>query len=91
MAIVQVAQVWARFSEISVLMLLLLKTLTRQVPKMWLAVIQQQGVQLTNLHTENGKLVIRGHAPSLDAANRVWDQIKLYPNYSQELMVDIKI
>jgi hypothetical protein len=55
-----------------------------------LAVIQQQGVQLTNLHAENGKLVIRGRAPSVEAANRVWDQIKLHPDYARDLMVDIK-
>jgi nucleoid-associated protein YgaU len=56
-----------------------------------LAVIQQQGVQLSNLHTENGKLVIIGTAPSNDAANRVWDQIKLFSDSAQELLVDLKV
>jgi nucleoid-associated protein YgaU len=56
-----------------------------------LSVIQQQGVQLSNLHTENGKLVIVGTAPTQDAANKVWDQMKLFPNYQQELLADIKV
>jgi len=56
-----------------------------------LTVIEQQGVQLSNLHTDNGKLVIIGTAPTQNAANLVWDQIKLFPNYAQELAVDIKV
>lgn len=56
-----------------------------------LTVIEQQGVQLSNLHTDNGKLVIIGTAPSTEAANRVWDQIKLFSDGAQELLVDIKV
>jgi hypothetical protein len=55
-----------------------------------LTVMEQQRVRLTNLHVENGKLVLVGKAPSIDAANRVWDQIKLFPDYAKELIVDIK-
>ena len=39
--------------------------------------IQQQQVRLQNLHVQDGKLFLRGIAPSEDAKNRVWDQIKL--------------
>ena len=47
-----------------------------------LRVIEQQGVRLHNLHVQDNKLFIRGDAPSQDAKNRVWDQIKLVdPTY----------
>jgi nucleoid-associated protein YgaU len=41
-----------------------------------LNVIQQQQIGVQNLHVQDGKLVIKGRAPSLDAANKVWDEIK---------------
>ena len=53
--------------------------------------IEQQGVRLQNLHVENDKLYIRGTAPSEQAKNEVWDQIKLVdPNYS-DLTADITV
>lgn len=42
-----------------------------------LTVIDQQGIQLQNLHVEDNKLFIRGIAPSQNAANEVWTQVKL--------------
>jgi hypothetical protein len=47
--------------------------------KKYQSVIDQarvQGVQITTLDQQNGKLVIKGTAPSLEAANKVWDEIK---------------
>ena len=38
--------------------------------------VQAQGIQLANLHQQDGKLFIKGTAPTLDAANKVWDEIK---------------
>lgn len=38
--------------------------------------IQDHGVQLANLHVQDGKLYMKGFAPSLEAANKVWDEIK---------------
>ena len=38
--------------------------------------IQSQGIQVANLHQQDGKLFIKGTAPSLEAANKVWDEIK---------------
>jgi nucleoid-associated protein YgaU len=38
--------------------------------------VQNQQVQMQNLHMEGTKLVMKGKAPSLEAANRVWDEIK---------------
>lgn len=56
-----------------------------------LNVIPQIGIQLQNLHMEGGKLFIRGVAPSEEAKNRVWDQIKLVdPSYS-DLAADITV
>jgi len=39
-------------------------------------VVQAEGIQLANLHQQDGKLFIKGSAPSLEAANKVWDEIK---------------
>src|SRR5579862_8495389 len=52
--------------------------------------IQSNNVQLQNLNMEGDKLLIRAIAPSADAKNRVWDQIKLVdPNFS-DLIADIQ-
>jgi len=53
--------------------------------------IEQQNVRLQNLHVENDKLFIRGTAPSEQAKDAVWNQIKLVdPNYS-DLTADITV
>jgi nucleoid-associated protein YgaU len=52
--------------------------------------IQSNGFQLQNVNMEGDKLLIRAAAPSADAKNRVWDQIKLVdPNFS-DLIADIQ-
>jgi LysM repeat protein len=57
-----------------------------------LRMIEQQGVRLQNVHVENGKLLIRGQAPSQDAKNHVWDQIKLIdPSFNNDLVADISV
>jgi len=38
--------------------------------------VQAQGIRVANLHQQDGKLFIKGTAPSLEAANKVWDEIK---------------
>lgn len=51
--------------------------------------IQQQNVQLQHVHVQDNKLYIQGTAPSEDAKNKVWDQIKkVDPSYS-DLTCDI--
>src|SRR5689334_22095670 len=51
----------------------------------------QHGVRLENLNMQGDKLFMRGEAPSQEAKNRVWDQIKLIdPTYS-DLIVDITV
>jgi nucleoid-associated protein YgaU len=54
-------------------------------------VIEQQQVRLQNVNMEGDKLFIRGEAPSQEAKDRVWDQIKLVdPSYS-DLIADITV
>jgi len=51
----------------------------------------QHQVRLENVNMQGDKLFIRGEAPSAEAKNRVWDQIKLVdPNYS-DLTCDITV
>jgi hypothetical protein len=54
-----------------------------------LRVIEQQHVRLQNLQLENNKLLIRAVAPSQDAKNKVWDQIKLIDPTFSDLTADI--
>ncbi|MGE0133363.1 MAG: LysM peptidoglycan-binding domain-containing protein [Blastocatellales bacterium] len=53
--------------------------------------IDQQQVRLQNLHVEGDKLVIRGTAPSDQAKNAVWDQIKLVDPGMNDLVADINV
>src|SRR5436190_22490849 len=53
---------------------------------------EQQQVQLTHVQIQDNKLLIQGVAPSDQAKNNVWDQIKaVNPNWAQELIVDIRV
>src|SRR4029078_2049092 len=55
-----------------------------------LNIIEQQDVRLANLHVQNNKLYIKGTAPSEDAKNKVWEQIKLVDgNCATDLPADI--
>ena len=57
-----------------------------------LSMIQQQQVRLSHLHIQDNKLFMQGVAPSQDAKNEVWDQIKLVnSNWQQELVADITV
>ena len=53
--------------------------------------MEQQGVRLQNLHLQNDKLYIRGEAPSEEAKNRVWDQIKMVDSSAADLTADITV
>jgi nucleoid-associated protein YgaU len=52
--------------------------------------IQSNNIQLQNLNMEGDKLLIRATAPSADAKNRVWDQIKLVDPKLSDLIADIQ-
>jgi nucleoid-associated protein YgaU len=53
--------------------------------------IQQQNARLQNVHIENGKLLIRAEAPSAEAKNRIWDQIKSVDSSYSDLTADITV
>lgn len=54
--------------------------------------VERQQVQLHNLHVQDNKLFIKGTAPSDDAKNRVWEQIKLVdPNWQNDLTADFSV
>jgi LysM repeat protein len=54
-------------------------------------VAKSQGVQISNLTGQNGKLILQGTAPSLDAANKVWDEIKRVNPGMNDIAADIKV
>lgn len=57
-----------------------------------LTIVREQRVQLSHLHIQNGKFFMQGVAPSDQAKNKVWDQIKVVnPNWAQELIADIRV
>ncbi len=54
--------------------------------------IAVKGVRLSNLHVENGKLLIRGAAGTEDIKNDVWNQVKLVDaNWASDLVCDISL
>ena len=56
-----------------------------------LNVMDQQHIQLQNLHVTDDKLYIKGIAPSQDALNKVWDQIKLANPSTDDITIDISV
>jgi nucleoid-associated protein YgaU len=54
--------------------------------------ISQAGGRVENVHVQDGKLLIRAEAPSEQAKNQIWSQIKLVnPNWSSEVTADISV
>lgn len=53
--------------------------------------MQQLQVQVQNINMEGTKLLIRGTAPSAEAKNQVWDQIKLIDATFSDLVCDISV
>ena len=56
-----------------------------------LDVIQQKGVSLSHVHVQNDKLFIQGKAPSEDAKNAVWNQIKAVDSGYSDLTCDLSV
>jgi nucleoid-associated protein YgaU len=56
-----------------------------------LTVIEQQQIQVQNLHVQDDKLFIRAIAPSQEAANKVWDQVKLANPNLDDLTLDLQV
>jgi nucleoid-associated protein YgaU len=53
--------------------------------------MSQHGVRLQNLNMQGDKLFMRAEAPSQDAKNRIWDQIKMVDSSYSDLIADISV
>jgi nucleoid-associated protein YgaU len=53
--------------------------------------MQQQQVQLQNVNMQGNQLFIRGVAPSPEAKNKIWDQVKLIDKSYSDLVMDITV
>lgn len=56
-----------------------------------LRVIEQEQVRLENLHVQDNKLFLKGVAPTPEAKDKVWDQIKLVDPQHDDLIADISV
>ena len=56
-----------------------------------LRVLEQVGIRLQNLHVQDNKLFVRGEAPSQEAKNKFWDQVKLVDSSFSDLTADITV
>ena len=54
-------------------------------------VVQAEGVQIANLHQQDGKLFIKGSAPSVEAADKVWDEIKRINPRLDDIIADFPV
>src|SRR5262245_32316650 len=53
--------------------------------------IEDQGIRVANLHQQDGKLFIKGTAPSREAANKVWDEIKRINPRLDDIIADFPV
>jgi nucleoid-associated protein YgaU len=56
-----------------------------------LNLMQQLQVQLQNLNMQGNQLFIRAQAPSVEAKNKIWDQVKLIDKSFSDLICDISV
>jgi nucleoid-associated protein YgaU len=56
-----------------------------------LEVIQEEQISVKNLHVQDDKLFIKGTAPSLEAANKVWDAIKRVNPRADDITADFPV
>jgi len=56
-----------------------------------LNVSDQERIQFLNLHVQDNKLFIRGIAPSEEAKNKFWDQVKLVNPNADDITADISV
>lgn len=56
-----------------------------------LTTADQQHIQFQNLHVQDNKLFIRGTAPTEDAKNTFWDQVKLVSPTQDDITADITV
>jgi nucleoid-associated protein YgaU len=51
----------------------------------------QQHIEFQNLHVQDNKLYIKGIAPSEDAKDKFWDQIKLVNPAADDITADLSV
>jgi len=56
-----------------------------------LTTADQQRVQFVNLHVQDNKLFVRAIAPSDEAKNKFWDQVKLVNPNADDITADISV
>jgi nucleoid-associated protein YgaU len=56
-----------------------------------LTVSDNEKIQFLNLHVQDNKLFIRGVAPSEEAKNKFWDQVKLASPNQDDITADISV
>ena len=56
-----------------------------------LNMLDQLGVRLQNLHVQEDKLYVKGVAPTEDAINKFWDQIKSVNPSFEDITVDLTV
>ena len=56
-----------------------------------LNMLDQLGVRLENLHVQDDNLYVKGVAPSDDAINKFWDQVKSIDSSFEDITVDLKV
>jgi len=56
-----------------------------------LTTADNEHIQFQNLHVQDNKLFIRGIAPSEEAKNKFWDQIKLVNPSGDDITADISV
>ena len=56
-----------------------------------LNVSDKEQIRFQNLHVQDNKLFIKGVAPSEDAKNRFWDQVKLANPNADDITADITV
>ena len=56
-----------------------------------LSVSDKEKIQFLNLHVQDNKLFIRAIAPSEEAKNKFWDQIKLANPNADDITADISV
>jgi LysM repeat protein len=56
-----------------------------------LTTADQEHVQFQNLHVQDNKLFIKGTAPSEDAKNKFWDQVKLVSPNQDDINAEINV
>ena len=56
-----------------------------------LNIADNERIQFQNLHVQDNKLFIRAIAPSEDAKNKFWDQIKLVNPNADDITADISV